>query len=303
MQKTLLDILSSIKAGLRTPFTLLDKHGHKIFGDDLKQRTHKAAIRLCGSEYFLVAEMSPAQLKDFCLLLEGFVDGILEERLKAYIFGKDVKLEDFPFPCGLLAIKSEDPAGLKPLVGKLFDEGIAFTLEDVLLLIIPTESPEELKETSQALYETLSEEFSSRILISMGGIAACREELEKTLKNAKRAIEYVRPFMTGVVFYRELILERLFSSLPEKSLKEFAGEIGQKLNKLDKDAFPTIQAVLDCNLNMAEAARKLYIHRNTLMYRLDKIHEQTGLDLRNFHDAVKMEIYLLLNRIVDTHHL
>lgn len=66
------------------------------------------------------------------------------------------------------------------------------------------------------------------------------------------------------------------------------------MKKLDKDAILTIRTVLECNLNLAEASRKLYVHRNTLMYRLNKIYKQTGLDIRNFHDAVIMETILLL---------
>ncbi|MDN5313165.1 MAG: hypothetical protein PWQ68_2138 [Thermoanaerobacteraceae bacterium] len=303
MQKTLLDILSPIKPSLHTPFALTDRQGRRVFGDELKQKSRKAAVRLCGTEYFLTAEMPPAQLKDFCLLLEEFVNSIFEEKLRAYILGKNVEIEDFPFPCGLIVIKNETIPELKSLVHKLFEDGIAIIIEDMLLLIIPTGNIDELKEASRALYETLSEEFPTRILISIGGIACSREELTKALEEARKALIFAWPFRTGVVFYPEMELEKLFSFLPEQNMREFVDEIGNKLKKLDEDALTTIRAVLDCNLNIAEAARKLYIHRNTLMYRLDKIHEQTGLDIRDFQDAVKMEIYLLLNRIVDTHHL
>ncbi|HHW01440.1 MAG TPA: PucR family transcriptional regulator [Thermoanaerobacterales bacterium] len=303
MQKTLINILSSIKPSLHTPFTLMDKYGRRVFGDDFKQKVRKAAIRLCGTECYLAADMPQAQLKDFVTLMEGFVNGIFEEKLRAYILGKKVELEDFPFPCGLIIVKSEKAQDLLPLVRKLFDNGFSITVDDILLLIISTSSIDELKETSRALYETLSEEFPTRILISIGGIACSREELTKAMEEARKALIFAWPLKTGVVFYPEMELEKLFSFLPEQNMQEFVGEIGSKLKKLDEDALTTIRAVLDCNLNIAEAARKLYIHRNTLMYRLDKIHEQTGLDIRNFQDAVKMEIYLLLNRIVDTNHL
>jgi carbohydrate diacid regulator len=92
-----------------------------------------------------------------------------------------------------------------------------------------------------------------------------------------------------------MVLERLLLSLPEKNRQVFIDEMGINLKKLDEETLKTIQVVLECNLNMAEAARRLYIHRNTLMYRLDKVFSLTGLDLRNFKDAVKMEIYFTLN--------
>ncbi|MCR4430922.1 MAG: helix-turn-helix domain-containing protein [Tepidanaerobacteraceae bacterium] len=297
MQKALINILSSIKPSLHTPFALMDKYGRRVFGDEFKKNCRKAAVRLGGAEYHLAADLPSAQLKDFCLLLEKVANGMFEEKLIAYVLGKNVEIEDFPFPCGLMAIKNEAHFDFKPLVRKLFEEGFDAKLEDMLLLIIPAGNIDELKEAGRALYETLSEEFPTRILIGIGGIASCREGLALALEEAKKAMAFAWPLKTGVIFYPEMELERLLSFLPGKNLREFVGQIASKLKKLDGDALTTIRAVLDCNLNMAEAARKLYIHRNTLMYRLDKIHEQTGLDIRNFHDAVKMEIYLLLDRL------
>jgi len=297
MQKTLFEILSSIKTGLHTSFALTDRQGHKVFGDDLRQKPRKAAVRLGGSEYFLAADMPPAQLKDFCLLLERLVNSLFEEKLRAYILGKSVMPEDFPFPCGLITVKSEELPGLLPLVRKLFEEGFGVIVEDMLLLIIPTGNIDELKETSRALYETLSEEFPSKIIISIGGIADSREQLANAFEDARKALKFAWTAKSGVVFYREMTLQKLLSSLPAENMRDFTQQIDEGLKKLDEDMLRTIRSVLDCNLNMAEAARRLYIHRNTLMYRLDRIQAQTGLDLRNFRDAVKMEIYLLLKDI------
>jgi len=64
---------------------------------------------------------------------------------------------------------------------------------------------------------------------------------------------------------------------------------------LDNDMINTMRVFLDSNIRIGEAARRLFIHRNTLIYRLDKIYNLTGLDLRNFKDAIKMNIFLILN--------
>lgn len=67
--------------------------------------------------------------------------------------------------------------------------------------------------------------------------------------------------------------------------------------QLSYEDFITIQTVIDCNLNVAQAARKMYVHRNTLLYRIDKIQKELGLDLLNFHDALKLKVLILLNEM------
>jgi carbohydrate diacid regulator len=297
MEKTLSKILLEIKPKLHTPFALFDRKGQKIFGDDLKGKVRKMEVRLCGTKYVLLADLPSTQMKDFCLLMEGFINSRFNEMLRALIQGKNLnlQLENFPFPCGLVLIKSDALAELELFLQDLFEEGFIMNIEGFLLLIFPMNSIEEIKETSQALYQTISEEISSRAVISIGGIADSREELTKVYCNAKKALIFPLLPKKGVLYYPEMVLERLLLSLPEKNRQVFIDEMGINLKKLDEETLKTIQVVLECNLNMAEAARRLYIHRNTLMYRLDKVFSLTGLDLRNFKDAVKMEIYFTLN--------
>ena len=83
--------------------------------------------------------------------------------------------------------------------------------------------------------------------------------------------------------------------MPADVRQNYKSEMSIDFKDLDSDTINTIRVFLNCNLHIAETARRLYIHRNTLIYRLDKIYKLTGLDLRNFKDAIKMQIQLILN--------
>ncbi|WP_422446413.1 PucR family transcriptional regulator [Thermoanaerobacterium sp. DL9XJH110] len=300
MQRLISNILVEIKPKLRTPFMLIDRKGDKIFGDDVKGNVKKAKVRLCGAEYMLLAELTPRQMNDFCLLLEEYINGRFNDMLKAFVQGKETTLEEFPFPCGLLLLKSELLEKIEPFINSLFNEVFILNLKEILLVILPVGDLQELKETSIALYQTINEEISSKVTISIGGIARSQNELAKIFSDAQKALKFSPMIKSHVLYYPEMTMEKLFSSIPAKKRQEFAHEIGEKLKKLDTETFDTIRVVLECNLNMSEAARRLYIHRNTLMYRLEKIASITGLDLRNFKDAIILEIYFLLLGLVDS---
>ncbi|MCG0276477.1 MAG: helix-turn-helix domain-containing protein [Thermosediminibacteraceae bacterium] len=297
MQKTIIEILSEIKKQLKTPFAILDKKERYVLIGELKEKQSRCTVNLCGSKYVLAADLAPEQLSDFSLLLKELINRKFSEKLIAFLEGKGNAIEDLPNPCGLILVKSSDSFKLENFLESLFEEMLFVKADDAFIFIIPVGDLDELKETSFALYQSLSEEISSRILICIGGLAKEPTELPVAYMNAVKALQFASPFKVGVLNYTEMALEKLLASLPQESRHEFNIEIGRRIRGLDKEALKTIRTVLDCNLNLAEAARKLYIHRNTLMYRLDKISSQTGLDIRKFKDAVKMEIFLTLNEL------
>ncbi|TYP49784.1 PucR family transcriptional regulator [Thermosediminibacter litoriperuensis] len=297
MQKAITEILSEIKKQLKTPFAILDKNGRCVLEGELVKKPAKCPVKLCGSEYVLAANLAPEQLNDFTLLLEELVNRRFSEKLIAFLAGKGTVIEDLPKPCGLILVKSSESFKPEPFIENLFEEALFAKNGEAFIFIIPATDLDELKETSRALYQTLTEEVSSRILICIGGITSAPGELPALYRDAVKALKFAPFLKTGVLYYPEMALERLLASLPAESRREFITEIGRKIQDLDEEALKTIRTVLDCNLNLAAAARKLYIHRNTLMYRLDKISSQTGLDIRKFKDAVKMEIFLALNEL------
>ncbi|AEE90776.1 putative transcriptional regulator, PucR family [Tepidanaerobacter acetatoxydans Re1] len=296
MEGLLLSILSEINSNIKTPFVLLDKHGQKIFGQDLKgDNISEKNIFLINKIYTLQALLPKNQLEDLCFFLEITVKAKFDRELAAFINGKNSILTDFPFPCGLALIQSEFLAEIEGFINTIFEEGMTARIDDILLSFLPMSNLDELKETSTALYQTIAEEVSQKAVISLGGIAHSQSELIRAFNDAKKALIFASRKNFGVLHYPEMALELLISLLPSEIRHNYKNEMEMNFKDLDSDTINTIRVFLDCNLHIAQAARHLYIHRNTLIYRLDKIYTITGLDLRNFNDAIKMKIHLILN--------
>ena len=296
MESLLLAILSEIKSNIKTPFALYDKHKKKIFGDNLKKNINEKSIRLINEDYNVRTCLPKDQLEDFCFFLRNIINTIYNKELVMFIQGKKSKLlSDFPFPCGLVLIQSDFIAEINGLMDTIFEKVMLTRIDDMLLFLIPLSNLEELKETSSALYQTIAEEVSRKATISIGGIAQSQAELTKAFSDAQNALQFASKKKYGVIYYPEMTLEFFISSLPSEIRHIYKNEMSVKLKSLDNDMINTIRVFFDSNLHIAETARRLYIHRNTLIYRLDKIQSITGLDLRNFKDAIKMSIYLVLN--------
>ena len=101
-----------------------------------------------------------------------------------------------------------------------------------------------------------------------------------------------------ILSYDTLGIGRLIYQLPSKLCELFLDEIFKKesINVLDEETIQTIYKFFENNLNVSETSRQLFVHRNTLVYRLDKIERLTGLDLRRFDDAVIFKVAILVNK-------
>jgi carbohydrate diacid regulator len=97
-------------------------------------------------------------------------------------------------------------------------------------------------------------------------------------------------------------VSRLVTSVPIEKCKAFLNEVLKEdvLREIDNETMNTVQRFLDCDLNISLAARELYIHRNTLVFRLDKLKSLTGLDVRKFEDAMLLKMAMLIHRYLRT---
>ena len=104
-----------------------------------------------------------------------------------------------------------------------------------------------------------------------------------------------------VVNYDNLGIGRLIYQLPTTLCKLFLKEVFKdgSFESLDQETLNTIQKFFENNLNVSETSRQLYVHRNTLVYRLDKIEKHTGLDLRKFDDAIIFKVAMLVKKYLD----
>lgn len=124
------------------------------------------------------------------------------------------------------------------------------------------------------------------------------KELPEAYKNALLSLEIGRIFYGSdtVLRFDRLGIGRLIHDLPEETSRMFMKEVfgDSSPDDLDEDTVTIIEAFFDNNLNISETARQLYVHRNTLVYRLEKLHQTVGLDLRNFDDAVALKLAMMI---------
>jgi len=158
----------------------------------------------------------------------------------------------------------------------------------------------DLIQLGSAIEDTILNETSVKSYIGIGQVKSNIYGIRESYKEAIKAMDVGRTYEPNnrVFYYDTLLLERFLSEVPmnisEKYYKHiFHGEINKVLND---EMIATIEKFFENNLNLSETSRQLYIHRNTLVYRLDKIQKTLGLDLRNFHDAVTFKIMMMLER-------
>ena len=161
------------------------------------------------------------------------------------------------------------------------------------------ESGRELEKMAKEMLDTLhSEGEEERIRIAYGTIVNDIKEVSKSYKEAKLALDVGKIFFDekDIIAFATLGIGRLIYQLPLPLCRMFIKEIfeGKSPDEFDEETLTTINKFFENSLNVSETSRQLYIHRNTLVYRLDKLQKSTGLDLRVFEDAITFKIALMV---------
>ena len=158
----------------------------------------------------------------------------------------------------------------------------------------------ELNKIAGTIEEALRSGTESTVVVGIGTVATHLRDLAKSYKEANIAIEVGKVFDTEkyVINYENLGIGRLIYQLPTTLCEMFLQEVFKKnpIDALDKETLFTIHKFFENNLNVSETARKLFVHRNTLVYRLEKIKKLTGLDLREFDDAITFKVALMVKK-------
>ena len=157
----------------------------------------------------------------------------------------------------------------------------------------------ELEKMAKEMMEILrAESEDDKIHIAYGTVVNDIKEVSKSYKEAKLALDVGKIFFDekDIVAYSTLGIGRLIYQLPIPLCKMFIKEIfeGKSPDEFDEETLTTINKFFENSLNVSETSRQLYIHRNTLAYRLDKLQKSTGLDLRVFEDAITFKIALMV---------
>ena len=161
------------------------------------------------------------------------------------------------------------------------------------------EGYEEIEEAAKTAVDMLNMEAMVKVRGSYGTIVDELRELSRSYKEARMAMDVGRIFYAGkrVTSYNELGIGRLIYQLPPNLCRMFIREIFEKeeMVEFDQEIRTTINTFFDNNLNVSETARQLFVHRNTLVYRIEKLQKSTGLDIRNFEDAMTLKIALMVS--------
>lgn len=160
------------------------------------------------------------------------------------------------------------------------------------------EDYDSLMKTAHVLLDTLNTEAMAKVNIAIGTIVNELRDVSRSFKEAKMALEVGKIFYSdrNVVAYSNLGIGRLVYQLPMPMCKVFIREIfaDKSPDEFDDETIITINKFFENNLNVSETSRQLFIHRNTLVYRLDKLQKMTNLDLRVFDDAITFKMALMV---------
>lgn len=163
---------------------------------------------------------------------------------------------------------------------------------------------EEVMKAARNIEHVLQEELGIKTVIGVSTNARHLRELADKYKEAQVAIEVGRVFENEktIINYETLGLGRIIYQLPTTLCEMFLNEVFKKnpIETLDEDTLETINRFFENNLNVSETSRKLYVHRNTLVYRLEKIKKITGLDLREFDHAIVFKVAMMVKMYLDS---
>lgn len=164
--------------------------------------------------------------------------------------------------------------------------------------VAENESYEDMEKTAKVILDMLNTEAMTMVHVAYGTIVQEIKDVSRSYKEAKMALDVGKIFYSdrNVIAYSSLGIGRLIYQLPMPLCKMFIKEIfGSKSpDDFDEETIATINKFFENSLNVSETSRQLYIHRNTLVYRLDKLQKSTNLDLRVFDDAITFKIALMV---------
>ncbi len=162
----------------------------------------------------------------------------------------------------------------------------------------PNKTYDDMQKTAKVIVDMLNTEAMSSVNVAYGTIVNEIKEVSRSYKEAKLALDVGKIFYSDrrIIAYSNLGIGRLIYQLPIPLCKMFIKEIfdGKSPDEFDDETLTTINKFFENSLNVSETSRQLYIHRNTLVYRLDKLEKSTGLDLRVFEDAITFKIALMV---------
>ena len=237
-------------------------------------------------------------------VIEGrFTEAEVQEKAERYGFSSDKRY------AALLIEQSKSgiSAGLLAEIFAGEGDNVIMPLNEHSIIFIKELSGKKekdmLNKTAGSIVSTVNTELMEKVRVTYGKPVTGVAQIQESYLQAKLAMEVAGIFYTEryVISCDELGIGRLIAELPVSLCELFMDEIFGEKKKftLNDDELKMINSYFDRNLSLAETARDLYIHRNTLTYRIEKLQKKTGLDIRNFDDAVTLKIALMVDRYLE----
>ena len=209
----------------------------------------------------------------------------------------------------VFVIKFQTPSSVPPyeIVQEIIGSGdkdyvINISEQDVVVVreIASDTDAKDMEDYARNLMETTQHKYGLKATIGISSAVDNLKDLARAYKEARIAFEVGKVFdiEKPVISYENLGIGRLIYQLPTTLCEMFLSEVFKKgsLESLDHETLMTVQCFFENNLNVSETSRKLFVHRNTLVYRLEKIRKLSGLDLREFDHAVTFKVALMVKK-------
>ncbi|PWM23208.1 MAG: CdaR family transcriptional regulator [Oscillospiraceae bacterium] len=236
------------------------------------------------------------------VILDNILPGDIYIKARELHFNTDVSRVVF-----LVRIVSASGVSAFDVIQNLFPDkqkDFVFNIAESDIVIVKEIKPgieaKDLEKLARSIVDTLAGEFYTRVTVGIGTVAVGVKDLARSFKEAQVSLEVGKVFDTekAIVRYDNLGIARLIYQLPTTLCEMFLREVFIKgsIDSLDKETLFTIQKFFENNLNVSETSRKLFVHRNTLVYRLEKIKKLTGLDLREFDHAIVFKVALMVKK-------
>ncbi len=266
--------------------------------------------------------------KAYALLLPSYIEGFAEketeltktEHLKRILLGECSSMGIYKYTtrfsvkgaaCFALVIRApklmkEVLAVLEQYGGNSLDTAVEMNAETCVLVKFVEEAQGEYRSSvdyAEFVAQSLKEELGLDVLVGVGPTVRDLKDISTSYTQAENTLRYADVFdIPGSVHsYRESILIKMLEDVPEMKLSQYLAEITDEHCKEvfeDEEMLSTAEAFLQSSLNVSETSRNLYMHRNTLLYRLDKIEKATGLNIRQFSDAVSFRVLTVLYKLL-----
>ena len=310
------EYLPQARAFVDSPADSQEVQGNQFFKIyDEQQLEYILIVGGAGENIYMIGKMAAFQIQNLLVAYkerfdkDNFIKNLLLDNLLLVDIYSRAKKLYIPVDAQRVVLIIECSAGrednileqMRPVFGNNNRDFITAVDENNVIIVKALTENDEMKEIEHYtanLIEWLETEGYSESRISYGTIVQEIKEVSRSYKEAKMAMGVGKIFFDErrVIAYSELGIGRLIYQLPIPLCKMFIREIfgGKSPDDFDEETLTTISKFFENSLNVSETSRQLFIHRNTLVYRLDKLQKSTGLDLRVFEDAITFKIALMV---------